>query len=259
MYHYRLELKYIGTDFHGWQSQPDGSGIQDHMEKALATLLGKFVRLNGASRTDTGVHAQHQVACFRSDVVVDLERLHAGLQGLIPKSVGVKSIVPCDLDFHPIRDAVAKVYRYQVWLSPERNPFLEPFIWRVIQPLDFALMEKACEHLVGKHDYSAFCSANSNAKTRVRTIMEFRMERRDEMLNFWILGDGFLKQMVRAMVGTVIYIGMGKISLQDLPTILADKDRKKAGRNAPSDGLCLMRIFYERPPLLADLIQRSYR
>jgi tRNA pseudouridine38-40 synthase len=254
VYHYRLDLKYIGTQFNGWQSQPDGMGIQDHMEKALCTLLGKFVRLNGASRTDSGVHAEHQVACFRSDEPVDLERLHAGLQGLIPKSIGIKSIVPCEDNFHPISDAFAKAYRYRVWLSPTRDPFYEPFIWRVIKPLDFKLMEQACEILIGKHDYSAFCSASSTAKTRIRTIMDFRMERRNELLNFWIMGDGFLKQMVRAMVGTVIYIGMGKISLSDLPAILANKDRTKAGRNAPADGLCLMRIFYEQPPFLEDYI-----
>src|SRR5207248_2992336 len=126
-----IDLNYVGTNFHGWQSQPDGSAVQDVMEKALATVFGKFHRLAGAARTDSGVHAENQVATFTSDLEIDLFKTQISLQSLIPKSIGIAKVSACARDFHPITCAKAKIYRYQLHMSTMRNAFHEPYCWRV--------------------------------------------------------------------------------------------------------------------------------
>lgn len=249
---YRIDLNYIGTDYNGWQAQTDKSAIQDFMEAALKTALREQVRLNGASRTDSGVHARHQVATFDADAGIDVALLRRSLTAILPLTIGVDKIQAVDDKFHAIRNANAKVYRYQIWNTDVRNAFVYPYVWRIFPPLDAAKLNDLAQVFVGTHDFSAFCSATSSAKTKERTILEIKVLRRGDMIEVWILGTGFLKQMVRSMVGTLIDVYSGKFP--SLPAILATKDRTKAGQTAPAAGLCLYEIFYERVPTLDEII-----
>jgi tRNA pseudouridine38-40 synthase len=206
------------------------------------------VRLIAAARTDSGVHAEHQVAIFRTEVAPDERRWLKGLYGLLPASVGVTKLAACDPEFHPIVAATGKVYCYRIWLGAARNPFLVPFVWTMHRELDAAAMQRAARDLVGRHDFTSFCALDSSAKTRERTVTDVRIEARGPLIEVWVAGEGFLKQMVRNIVGTLVDVGAGKTAVDAVPGILAAKDRGAAGACAPAEGLTLVRIFYGEPP-----------
>jgi tRNA pseudouridine38-40 synthase len=250
---YRIDLRYHGRPFQGWQSQPDGTGVQDYLQKALSVFLRHDVKVIGASRTDTGVHAQHQVASFRTDVPFDERRWIKSLQGLLPPAVGVDSVVPVADEFHPIYSAREKTYRYLIACGVRRNPFLNEFAWDVFQALDAGRMEKQLCALVGTHDFTSFCAADSSAKTRERTIRETCVFRTDNLIELWIRGDGFLKQMIRIIAGTLVHLELGKLDAGTMAAVIAAKDRTKAGITAPGHGLSLMRIHYDEPAPVAAL------
>jgi len=245
-FRFRLDLSYIGTEYDGWQSQVSGRAVQDVLEKALATALRQPVRIAGASRTDAGVHAMHQVATFDFPTSIDLFRLQGSLKGLLPPTIGVRRLEQVDPKFHAIEDAIGKAYRYRFWLDTRRNPFQEPFAWSVSSPCDRSLMEKAAQDLLGEHDFTSFCAADSTAKTKIRLIHDIKWEHDGPICDLWIVGQGFLKQMVRVIAGTLLQIGAGRRPADSIPDILAAKDRIEAGITAPARGLTLMRIFYGR-------------
>jgi len=248
---YRIDLKYVGTGFVGWQSQTNGESIQDHVERALRHILGPVSRLSGAARTDSGVHAFHQVATFICEQSVDPFRLQVGLQSLLPEGIGISKIEEVPASFHALKSAKAKVYRYQVLNHALREPFLEPYAWRLAHYIDVANMVNEAKTLVGTHDFSSFCATDSNAKTRIRNVVDIGIRQHQHLIEFWVLGDGFLKQMVRNIVGTLIYVGTGKFKPGTVSTILQARDRQQAGPTAPALGLTLVRIVYEEnvPPL----------
>ncbi len=250
---YRIDLKYIGADYHGWQSQPSGRGVQDHVEKALKTMLRHDVRITGASRTDTGVHAEHQVGVFKTSEVYDQTKWLRSLHGLLPDSVGVTSIAPTTAEFHPIYSASAKAYRYRLWLSSTRNPFVAPYCWQIHYDFDVGKFTEESQRLVGRHDFSSFCAADSSAKTKERRILEVSVNVNGPMVDLWIVGEGFLKQMVRIITGTLVDVGVGRKPLGSMAQIIAAKDRKLAGKTAPGQGLSLVEIFYGEVPTVAEL------
>lgn len=250
---YRLDLRYDGRPFQGWQSQPDGSGVQDHLEKALRTFLRHDLRVTGASRTDSGVHAEHQVATFSTDVAFDARRWLRSLHGLLPEAVGVMGIQPVEAAFHPILSAKGKAYRYRLWLSESRHPFGAPYAWTVPATLDLALMGREAASFVGTHDYTSFCAVDSSAKTKVRTVTEVAVLGAGPLVEVWVLGEGFLKQMVRSMVGTLVAVGAGRYPPGSVAPMLAALDRKAAGQTAPAAGLCLVEIFYDELRSARDL------
>lgn len=254
---YRIDLKYVGTSFHGWQSQPSGNCVQDFLEKALATLLRHPVRVIAAARTDSGVHAEHQVAIFKSAVTFDERRWIKSLYGLLPESVGVTALAPVDPAFHPILAATGKAYCYRIWRKAERNPFLVPFVWTHLRDLDVAAMRAAATDLVGTHDFTSFCAVDSSAKTRVRTVLGIEVVEKGPMLEVWVTGEGFLKQMVRNIVGTLVEVGTGRRAPSAMPGILAAKDREAAGVTAPAQGLTLVEIFFGPVPSVADVVARD--
>ncbi len=249
---YRLDLNYVGSQFNGWQAQPDKNSVQDHVENALATALRLPIRLTGASRTDSGVHARRQVATFDFASEIDVATLGRSLNALLPPTIGIMNIAEVAADFHPIRAAKAKVYRYWLWNSDKRNAFMQPYVWRWYPRLDEHALAQEARAFLGRHDFSAFCAANSSAKTKERTIFEIVVKRRGDLIEFWLLGDGFLKQMVRSMVGTLVDVVSGKLT-EPVTQILLSRDRTRAGQTAPASGLCLYEIFYENVPTLADL------
>lgn len=240
-----MDLAYIGTAFQGWQSQPGGNTVQDALEKALRTALRQELRILGASRTDTGVHAEQQVATFRSAEAINCELVLRSLQALVPPTIGVLNLRPWAHDFHPILSAKSKVYRYRIWLGTPQNPFTRPFVWSMHHDLDLAALEMATQHLLGTHDFRSFCASDASVATYDRTIFEARWVQRGPLLEFYILGDGFLKQMVRSLVGTLVKVGLGKLKPDDIKRILSAHDRRAAGQTAPAHGLSLLRIFYD--------------
>lgn len=252
---FRLDLKYNGASFHGWQSQPSGKSIQDHVEKALATLLRHPVRLIAAARTDSGVHAEHQVAIFRTSVEPDERRWLKGLFGLLPESVGVMAVTRVDASFHPIYAAKGKAYCYRIWRGAARNPFIAPYTWTLHKVLDVKAMRQAAQDLVGRHDFTSFCAVDSSAKTRERTILQIEIVEKGPLLEIWVLGEGFLKQMIRNIVGTLVDVGSGKTPADGMSQMLAAKNRTAAGPTALADGLTLVEIFYDEIPDVAEMIE----
>lgn len=258
---YRLDLAYQGSGFSGWQSQSSGQTVQDHLEQALATFLRHPVRVTGASRTDTGVHAQHQVATFRTSVSFTPERWLRALEHLLPPSVGVKALVPVAEDFHPGLSARGKVYLYRIWRGAAIDPFTRPYVWRMHGvELDLGLFIAEAAAFVGRHDFSAFCAADSTARTRERTIYAIEIEEHGPELRIWFAGHGFLKQQIRIMTGTLVDVAKGRRPPGTAQHCLANKERAEAGKTAPAQGLSLMQIVYDEDVLtsLATLRQRGW-
>ena len=254
---YRLDLTYIGERYHGFQSQPSGMGIQDHLERALATFCRHPVRVTAASRTDTGVHAEHQVVTFRSAAGLDTYRIVKALNALLSADVRVVNARIATETFHPIFNSTGKVYRYRIWKSAGESPFMSPFAWRLTSPLDIPAMTDAARYMVGTHDFTSFCAIDSSAKSKVRRVREVVLSDRGTMLEIWVLGDGFLKQMVRNMVGVLVAVGRGKLKEQDVRGILDAKDRKVAPATAPANGLCLVKVFYGDDLSVSALLEQA--
>lgn len=242
---YRIDLSYIGSEFLGWQSQPQGNTVQDLLEKALSLVLREKIRVLGASRTDTGVHAEHQVATFRCANKVDTQQIQRSLSALLPPSIGVYGLREVNQDFHPIVHACSKLYRYRIWQGGSINPFIRPYVWTLPKQLDLSSLLSASSPLLGHHSFKSFCASDATVKTYERTIFDLQWVSRGPLLEFYVLGDGFLKQMVRSLVGTLVDVGAGRRSAQDMERLLKAEDRTKAGQTAPAGGLSLVNIFYE--------------
>ncbi len=256
----RFEIAYIGAGFSGWQSQPDGTAVQDHFRKALETALrSSDPWLVAASRTDAGVHAEMQVVAVEvSDPIPDLLKLQRSLNALLPKNIGIRSIAVAAPDFHPVYQSVAKVYRYRLWTADWSNPFLADYVWKIRRLQDPAVFLQNLAAVCGTHDFSSFCAADSSAKTRERTIMDVHMEVSDDLIDVWIQGSGFLKQMIRNIVGTLVDLDLGKLSsASDMAGVLTLRDRTKAGRTAPAPGLALVHIDFSQITLLRDVVHRA--
>jgi tRNA pseudouridine38-40 synthase len=247
-------LAYVGTRYHGWQSQTSGQTVQDHLERALKTILRHPVTTIAASRTDSGVHSDHQVVLFRTEVPFHEERWIRSLNGLLPEDIGILNIHPADNDFHPIYSAKGKVYRYRIWQGASRHPQWTPLVWTIQGQLDLDRVRQGAAGFVGIRDFTSFCALDSSAKTRTRQVYGIELVEKGPMLEIWVYGRGFLKQMVRIMVGTLVDIGRGKRSPEAVAEILSAKDRTQAGKTAPAQGLTLVRVFYEDLPAAESLL-----
>lgn len=254
----RIDFSYIGTQYFGWQTQNKDNCVQDRVEAALQTVLRHPVRVLGASRTDTGVHAEHQVAVFRTSAQFDTGRLLKSLNAILPRDMGVYSVQEVEGDFHPIGSCKAKAYRYRLWTGKGKHAFLDPYVWRLFQPLNLEKLKPLAQQFLGTHDFTSFCASDSNAKTRERTILDIGVEEHGELIDIWIIGDGFLKQMVRSMVGTLVELASSS-DTRTIKELLDLKDRTQAGTTAPAQGLCLVRLFYEGVPMLKELQRQSER
>ena len=246
----RLILAYDGTDFRGWQRQPDAPTIQACLEDALQKLTGAPTPVCGSGRTDAGVHASHQVANFHTASTIPCANFVKALNDLLPPTVRIKSADDVAPTFHARYDVRRKTYRYRIVMTPVCSPLLWRFVCHHPYPLDRARMAQAAGLFEGEHDFTSFAAADGqedeDTKSRVRVILRSRLlwRPRSSMLVYEVTGKGFLRYMVRNIVGTLIEVGRGKLAPSDIPSILAARDRTQAGPTAPAQGLCLMNVEY---------------
>jgi tRNA pseudouridine38-40 synthase len=241
----KLIIEYDGTNYCGWQIQPNGITIQEVLEASLAKLLGDTVRLHSSGRTDAGVHAKGMVAVFNTVRPLPLQAFVHGLNALIPPEIAIRSAEEVPPEFNPRTDAVGKLYRYTILNAPTRAPLHRQYSWHLREGLDLALMREAAAAFVGKHDFSAFRAANCAAKSSERTITALDIAPGPEgLIVIDVRGTGFLRNMVRIMVGTLVAVGRGKLDPGAVNRLLVGGDRTHAGATAPPQGLCLMEVYY---------------
>ena len=246
MYTYRLTLSYDGSRYNGWQKQGNTKNtIQEKLETLLSRLTGEEVEVNGSGRTDAGVHAMGQVASFRTAAEQDCETLLRDMRRYLPEDIGAVALEPAEPRFHARLNATGKTYVYRVWTEECPNVFERKFLYTVTEPLDLAVMRAAAEHLTGTHDFMSFCANKRMKKSTVRTITALRIDKIGGELRFSVSGDGFLYNMVRILVGTLLEVGMGKRSAASIPALLDAKDRSQAGYLVPPHGLRLEAVYYD--------------
>lgn len=241
-----LVIEYDGTRYAGWQIQPNADTIQERVEKALEKVIGVTVRLYSSGRTDAGVHSVGMRAHFDTDSLLPLSAYREGVNRLLANDIAIRSAEVVDDQFHARFDAVGKWYQYKVYRGKIRSPLQRNSSWHVPMALDFEAMIIAAKYFVGLHDFSAFRSSSCVAKTTTREIYAFEVVEQGDFLIFNVKGSGFLKNMIRVLVGTVIDVGCGKIEVESVQNLLECGDREKAGSTAPALGLCLMNVWYEK-------------
>ena len=243
---YFMRLSYRGTAYCGWQVQPHDPSVQETLERALATLLRCPVAVTGAGRTDTGVHAAMMVAHF--DVphpIADVPRMLHSLNGILPRDIAVQAVFPVHDDAHARFDATSRTYKY--FTHTAKSPFFYPLSWHCRPDLDYGLMNEAASHLLEVSDFTSFSKLHTDVKTNVCRVSHARWEREGEQWVFTITADRFLRNMVRAVVGTLVDVGTHKISVGRFDEIVALKDRCVAGTSMPGHALFLWRITYPYP------------
>jgi tRNA pseudouridine38-40 synthase len=241
----KLIIEYDGKNYLGWQIQAKGVTIQGLIEEKLARLTREPVHLIGSGRTDAGVHALGQVAHFKTKSQLDVQTIQRALNSLLPSDMVIQKVEEVDEGFHARRSSKSKVYEYRVLNRHLRSVFHRGTAWHISQKLNIREMKKATRSLIGEHDFSSFQSVGSPKRTAVRKVTRAEWKRgRDGLLRFEIEANGFLKQMVRAIVGTLIEVGKGKINPDEFQKILDSRDRKKAGPTAPAHGLFLKEVKY---------------
>jgi len=245
----RLLLEYDGTRYHGWQRQSDAVTIQGVVEAAVARLTGEAIALIGSGRTDAGVHALGQVANFRINSAIPLTAFHKGLNSLLPRDIAVLEATEAPPEFHARKSARAKTYEYRILNRPNRSPLNHHYAWWIAPRLDLAAMAGAAAALPGEHDFAAFRASGSDNINPVRRVLA--AEWRDDSggwLVFTITATGFLRGMVRSLVGTLAAVGRGKAPATVIAELLESGARHLAGPTAPPQGLYLVEVFYENEP-----------
>ena len=246
----KLTVAYDGTGYVGWQRQANGESIQGLLEDALSTIDGRAVAVHGAGRTDAGVHATGQAASARIACLHDEATLTRALNANLPPAVRVFDVRVMPDAFHARFSATGKAYEYRIWNGAVVPPVARLYAWHVPQPLDVALMQRAAAAIAGEHDFAAFQGAGGMTHTSVRRVTAARwVTAADGSLVFEIAGDGFLRYMVRGLVGTLVEIGQRRRDVDDMARLLASRDRSGAGRTAPPEGLFLVKVEYhtDRP------------
>ena len=245
----KLTLEYDGEKFVGWQVQPNGRSVQAVLQGALQTLLGHEVELSVAGRTDSGVHALGQVVAFTTERTLPRKAFVMGLSSLLPDDVSVVDAQEVRDDFDPRRWSLGKRYRYHVSNRPHRSPLRRRTPWEIFPPLDVDAMAQAAQHLLGRHDYSAFRAADCAAPHAVREIKAFTVEGAPGGdITFTVDGTAFLKHMVRNLVGTLLEVGRRKRPPSWVAEVLASRDRSGAGPTAPAHGLVMVHVLYGEGP-----------
>ncbi len=245
---YRLIISYDGTRFKGWQRLPGENTIQGRIESALSDIFDLPIEIHGSGRTDAGVHAAGQVASFHGPFC-DKKRLLSQLRHRLPADIGILSVDYAPERFHARLSATDKTYCYRIWNSSAPDVFGRLYRVPIHQSLDMEAMQRAMSLCLGKQDFLAFCSNKHFKKSSVRRLYEFSLHKDGPELTFTLRADGFLYNMVRILVGTVLEVGMGQRSPESIPAIFASRRREDAGETAPAGGLCLMEVGYEHSDL----------
>lgn len=242
----RLVLAYDGTGFRGWARQRDQRTVQGVFEAALQRFLGEVPRLSVAGRTDAGVHARGQVVSFRVGNDVEVDRLQRAVNAMLAPEVVVTDARPAAPGFDARRSATARGYRYRIDLGPWPDPFTARFVWHRPGSLSLSAMRKAARHLVGEHDFASFCRRPPNGSSTVRRLERLAVSRSGDRVEVHARANAFVHQMVRSLVGTVVVVGEGSRDPDEMPGVLAARDRSAAGPVAPAHGLTLERVIYGR-------------
>ena len=239
-------IAYDGSDFFGWQKQPDENirTVQGEFEKALGRFFKKNVECIGASRTDRGVHAMGQRAVIDIDTTVPTEKFPLALHSFLPEDISVVNAEDVSEEFHPRYDCVKKTYRYKIYNGKYRNPICRKYSEYCHVFLDEKKMNEVSKAFIGTHDFKAFAASGNSSKTTVRTIFDIYVKREGEFVVITVTGDGFLYNMIRIMAGTLMLAGTGKLDFDGLLKIIESRDRTRAGKTAGPNGLTLMEINY---------------
>lgn len=243
-YRYFAEISFKGTNYHGWQIQKNAISVQEVLNEKFSSILREGIQVTGAGRTDTGVHALYYVGHFDSKK----DNLHTDSSFLyhfnqfLPSDISVYRILSVKNDAHARFSAISRTYEY--WICRRKNPFLKEYAWMLYRNLNVETMQRACKYLLGKHDFSSFCKGHSGARTHLCAVETAEWTEKEDILIFRITADRFLRNMVRAIVGTMIEIGKETLSPEKLYDILQTHNRSEAGESVPPQGLFLTRIIY---------------
>ncbi|NWQ44245.1 tRNA pseudouridine(38-40) synthase TruA [Bacillus sp. EB106-08-02-XG196] len=245
MNRYKCIIAYDGSGFSGYQVQPKKRTVQSVIEAVLTKMhKGSPVKISASGRTDAGVHAKGQVVHFDSPLSLPLEKWELALNSMLPEDISVLSVEDADPAFHARFDANGKEYRYYLNQSPKRDPFQRNYAFHYPYPLNLEAMREASAYLLGTHDFSSFCSARTEVEDKVRTIETIEILQDEKRVSFRFVGNGFLYNMVRILVGTLIEVGSGKRQPEEIVEILDKRDRRYAGKTAPGQGLYLWKVYY---------------
>lgn len=245
MQRYKCIISYDGSGFSGYQVQPNKRTVQLELESVLAKMhKGKQVKVAGSGRTDAGVHAKGQVIHFDSALPIPEHKWEMALNSMLPSDISVLAVEKASESFHARFDAAGKEYRYQLHLSSKRDPFQRNFAYQYPYPLDVEAMKEASLSFYGTHDFTSFCSAKTEVVDKVRTIELIDFVRDGDLLTLRFVGNGFLYNMVRILVGTLLEVGAGERKPSEMAEILSGKDRRLSGKTAPAHGLYLWEVFY---------------
>ena len=239
-----LIIEYDGTAYCGWQIQPNGVAVQEVVEHALAVILGHEVRIHSSGRTDAGVHARGMAAHFLTDAGLPLQAFREGVNGYLPQDVAIRSVHEMPQDFHARFSAKGKSYRYTIYRDRIRSPLAARTAWHLRGDLDLARMHSAAQSLVGEHDFRAFRSSACAAQTTTREIFGIDITEDSAFVYVDIRGSGFLKNMVRMIVGTLVEVGLNRRPAEDLGKLVAAEPGLRCGPTAPAHGLCLQDVWY---------------
>ncbi len=258
----KLIIAYDGTNYLGWQRQKQGPTIQGVLEEVLRRIVGHRVKLRAAGRTDAGVHALGQVAHFHTTSKRDLETIFRAANALLPKDIAILRVEEVDFKFHAQHDALRKTYFYQIYNHPIRNPVLRLYSWWVPEPLDLEAMRACLPLIIGEKDFASFRKSGTDLKSTVRTVYEAHLKRAVGMahvLRFEITGRGFMRYMVRNLVGALVEVGRGRLTPEDFARILEARDRSVAPPPAPPQGLFLKEVYYGKKGRAKDYAPRGVR
>jgi tRNA pseudouridine38-40 synthase len=240
----KLTLAYDGTDFHGWQIQPQLRTVQGDLQSALQKLFNHEVKVTGSGRTDAGVHAHGQVANVETIRTMDTDAVLRGINALLPDEVRILSVEEVSSDFHARRSARSKTYEYHVWRLPIVSPFHCRYVYSFRYPLNEERIDEGSKYFQGTHDFTSFCAAATEIQDRTRTIFEASWRRSETTWVFTIRGNGFLQYMVRTIAGTLLEIGQGRLRPEQILGIFEARDRRLAGPSLPPHGLHLIKVEY---------------
>lgn len=239
-----LTIQYDGSNYHGWQVQKNAVSVQSVLQDAIEKLFCSRLDVKGCSRTDSKVHANMYCVSFCTDKDIKCENVVMGLNTYLPNDVAVVDCKEVSEDFHPRYSCKSKEYIYKVYNGKIRNPFLTNYAFHYRYPIDAEYLNKESKHYVGKYDYSGFCSIKSDVESKIRDVKNFEVWRDGDMVYFKVEADGFLYNMVRIMVGTLLFVNEGKIKEGELKDVILSKERKRGGKTAPPQGLYLNKINY---------------
>ncbi|MBN2538903.1 MAG: tRNA pseudouridine(38-40) synthase TruA [Deltaproteobacteria bacterium] len=239
-----IVCEYDGTAYHGWQRQPNGISIQEVLEKKIGTITQEEIRLTASGRTDAGVHALNQVANFRTKSTIGCGNLLKGVNSLLPEDIVVKVLRDTDKEFHARYSAKSKIYVYRIFNNPVRSALYRNCSWHLRAPLDVDAMGQAAKILEGMHDFSSFCASGGDAEDHIRTVIDTSVHMKGDIISFTIEANGFLRYMVRNIVGLLVDVGREITTPTGFKEIMVAMDRTRAGITAPPQGLFLMEVRY---------------